>query len=314
MAAFHYLDYLNRFSVMNEQLIDMICRRFFRPSILLALCLDVCFADVNGAAVEVMSFNIRNGNANDGENRWDLRKDFVYELIRDASPDVLGLQEAVRFQLDGLKGFMPDYGEIGIVSDSARHTGQYTAILYLKKRFEADASGTFWLSDTPETPSAHWGNHHLRICTWARLIDRDTGQAFYVYNTHLDDGSQVSREKAAQLLMHHYQGQAVPGPLVLMGDFNVGEDNSVISYLTGAGELAGSATPVSLFDTFRVLHPDEVLVGTFSRFDVKRVNGAKIDYILVSPGFRTLAAGILRVSRDGRTPSDHFPVTARLSF
>ena len=207
-----------------------------------------------------MSFNIRNGNANDGENNWKLRKELVYDVIRDYAPDVLGVQEAVRFQLDAFKQELPGYGEIGVVSDSTRHTGQYTAILYLQERFKADASGTFWLSDTPDIPSANWGNHHLRICTWARLIDKETERSFYVYNTHLDDGSQASREKAVQFIMQHHAEQTSAGPLVLMGDLNAGEDNPLIPYLTGTGALNGASTPLSLADTFRVVHPDETTV------------------------------------------------------
>jgi endonuclease/exonuclease/phosphatase family metal-dependent hydrolase len=37
-----------------------------------------------------------------------------------------------------------------------------------------------------------------------------------------------------------------------------------------------------------------------------------IDAIMVSPEFDVLAASIDRTERDGRYPSDHFPVTARL--
>ena len=95
-----------------------------------------------------------------------------------------------------------------------------------------------------------------------------------------------------------------------MGDLNVGEDNSVISYLKGERELTGS-TPVRMVDTFRARHPDEQTVGTFNGFE-GRVNGPKIDYIFVSPDILTLDASIVRTSREGRTPSDHFPVTAQL--
>ena len=275
--------------------------------------LMVCTAGAGDPDLRVMSFNIRNGNANDGANHWDLRKEFVYEVIRDAAPDVLGLQEAVRFQLDLLNEHFPEYAELGIVSDRTRHTGQYSAILYRKDRFELHASGNFWLSDTPETPSANWGNHHLRICTWVRLVEKETARSFYVYNTHMDDGSQRSREKGIELIMRHFHGHTDPAPLVLMGDLNVGEDNPVISYLTGTGSLEGGATPVVMADTFRVLHPDEAAAGTFNGFK-GGTKGRKIDYILVCPKFETLEAAIVRTSRDGRYPSDHFPVTAKLRF
>ena len=283
----------------------LICR-----SSLIIACLSGLVANAVDLDLRVMSFNIRNGNANDGENHWNLRKEFVYDVIREGAPDVLGVQEAVRFQLDVLNQHLPEYAEVGVVSDRTRHTGQYSAILYLQERFEARESGTFWLSDTPEIPSASWGNHHLRICTWVRLFDKQAAESFYVYNTHLDDGSQVSREKAAQLMMQHYHAQKVPGPLVLMGDLNVAEDNPVIGYLTGRDAVHGPG-PGALVDTFREIHPEEQLVGTYNGFE-GRASGARIDYIFVSPEFRTLDAAIVRTRREGRYPSDHFPVTSHL--
>lgn len=270
----------------------------------------VPYANASELDLRVMSFNIRNGTANDGANHWNLRKEFLYDVIRDEAPDVLGLQEAVRFQLDGFNQHFPEYSEVGIVSDSTRHTGQYVSILYLKDRFEVHGSGTFWLSDTPTQPSKSWGNHHLRNCTWARLVDKSTQQSFYVYNTHMDDGSQSSREKGAELIMQHFHQQTHRAALILMGDLNVPEDNSVISYLKGTGELTGT-TPVRMVDTFRALHPDEETVGTFNGFK-GHASGPKIDYIFASLEFYTRKAAIVRTSREGRTPSDHFPVTAHL--
>lgn len=287
-------------------------RVFLHLFLLLPVCLSALMANASEVDLRVMSFNIRNGTANDGENHWNLRKAFVYDVIREHAPDVLGVQEAVRFQLDAFKEHLPEYGEVGIVSDSTRHTGQYSAILYRKDRFEVQATGDFWLSDTPEVPSKSWGNHHLRICTWVRLVDKRTTQAFYVYNTHMDDGSQPSREKGAQLIMNHIHGQARPAPFILMGDFNASEDNPAITYLQGAGDVRPQ-TPVRAIDTFRALHPSEKNVGTYNGFK-GRTNGAKIDYVFVSPAFRTLESGIVRTSRDGRYPSDHFPVTARVQF
>ena len=296
--------------ITQEMIMKIVCMALAMLSWLPIACFAAPASNAGDLDLRVMSFNIRNGNANDGENHWNLRKEFVYDVIRDYAPDVLGLQEAVRLQLDAFNRAFPEYGEIGIVSDATRHTGQYSAILYLKKRFEAHESGTFWLSDTPAIPSKSWGNHHLRICTWVRLVDKETAQSFYVYNTHMDDGSQPSREKGARLIMKHIHGQPLPAPFILLGDFNAAEDNPAIAYVKGAGNPT-DPPPVRAVDTFRVLHPEEKTAGTFNGFK-GRANGSKIDYIFVSPDMHTLEAGILRTSRDGRYPSDHFPVTAHI--
>ncbi len=261
--------------------------------------------------MRVMTFNIRTGHAKDGENRWSLRRAFVGDVIRQYSPDVIGVQEAFRFQLDELKQRLPEYGEVGTGRDGGTK-GEYAAILYRKKRFDVDESGTFWLSDTPEEPSAHWGNHYLRICTWARLIDKQSARPFYVYNTHMDHQSQPAREKGAQLIMRRIAGRLHQDPFVLTGDFNAGEDNPVIAYFKGTGTFT-NPTPIPVVDSFRILHPEEKVVGTGNRFS-GYVDGPKIDYIFAPPDTRALEATIVRTNRNGRYPSDHYPVTSQLRF
>lgn len=261
--------------------------------------------------IRVMTFNIRTGMAKDGENDWSLRKEFVCDVIRQCAPDVLGVQEACRFQLDAFNEHLPEYGEIGIGRDGGTE-GEFSSILYLKQRFDVDESGTFWLSDTPATPSAHWGNQYRRICTWARLIDKKSARTFYVYNTHLDHQSQPAREKSAQLIMKYINERTHPDPFVLTGDFNAGEDNPVIGYLKGTGTFA-EKNPIPVVDSFRTLHPNDKVVGTSHQF-TGTSDGPKIDYVWVAPNTRPLEASIVLTNREGRYPSDHYPVTAQLCF
>jgi endonuclease/exonuclease/phosphatase family metal-dependent hydrolase len=274
-------------------------------------CLTPPAEDLDPIDVRAMTFNIRNGRAKDGKNRWGLRRDFVGDVIRDYAPDVLGLQEAFRFQLDQLRERLPGYGEVGVGRDGGTR-GEYSSILYLEARFDVADSGTFWLSETPTEPSTHWGNRCLRVCTWARLTDKETARSFYVYNTHMDHESQRARENGIELIMANIHHRAHPDPFVLMGDLNAAEDNPVVTYLKGDGALA-ERSPIGVVDSWRVLHPDEAVAGTGSRFTGYQ-NGPKIDYILVAPSTRTLSASIVRTNRDGRYPSDHYPVTAALRF
>ena len=255
--------------------------------------------------LSTMSFNIRNGRAKDGENAWEKRKEFTADVIRDYKADVVGLQEAFREQMDFLVEALPEFAEIGEGRDGGEE-GEYSAILYRKDRFKVIDSGTFWLSDTPEKPSITWGNACVRVCTWARFQDGESGRTFYLYNTHLDHKSQPSREKSVRLIADRIADRKHPDPVILMGDFNAGEDNPVVTFLTNP-----EAKPLRMVDSFRVLHPDEAVVGTGNRFTGRR-DGAKIDYVFVEPGTKVTEATIIRTSREGRYPSDHFPVGARL--
>ncbi|MCP4377667.1 MAG: endonuclease/exonuclease/phosphatase family protein, partial [bacterium] len=213
--------------------------------------------------LRVMTFNIRNGKADDKQNNWQHRREMVCDVITKYSPDVLGLQEAFRFQLDEMNKILPDYGEIGTGRDGGTK-GEYSAIYYRRNRFSVDESGTFWLSDTPAKPSKHWGNGCIRICTWARLHDRTAQRSFYVYNTHLDHKSQASRAKSVRLIMQVIGKRKHQDPFILTGDFNAAENNSIIKYLKGKDPADRSALPV--VDTFRSVHPDAKVVGTANRF------------------------------------------------
>jgi endonuclease/exonuclease/phosphatase family metal-dependent hydrolase len=257
-----------------------------------------------GAPLTVMSFNIRYATAKDGDNRWEARRELLLDVIREQDADVVGLQEALDFQVDEIVAAVPIYAVVGVGRDDGARQGEYAAILFRRDRLHVAASGTFWFSDTPETVrSTSWGNRITRICTWARFIDRD-GRAFWVYNVHLDHESQPSREKSVALLRSRIDARPFPGePVVVAGDFNVGESNPALRALTAGGAFV---------DTFRVLHPDEPTVGTFTGFRYGRVDGEKIDYIFVPPGAGVLSAAIVRTARDGRYPSDHFPVVARI--
>lgn len=297
---------------------------FISLCILMSLCSLKVLAEggskqveTDGLELRVMSFNIRNGDANDGENHWKNRKQMVFELLRNQKCDVVGLQEALKFQIDEIIKEVPELGMVGVGRDDGKTKGEYSAILYNRRRFKIDESGTFWLSDTPEVPgSITWGNACTRICTWARLVEIKTNKAFYMYNLHLDHVSQPSREKSVVLVIERIEQRKYKEPFVLTGDFNAGENNRAILYLKGKtvfdnGKGNRSENPLVLVDTFRVLHPDANEVGTFHQFKGLR-SGDKIDYIFTTSDVKVLETEILRDNTKGHYPSDHFPVIAEI--
>jgi endonuclease/exonuclease/phosphatase family metal-dependent hydrolase len=249
-----------------------------------------------------MSFNVRYGTAQDGENAWPHRRELLLAAVIGQDPDILGVQEALRFQLDALEQALPGHALRGVGRDDGRSAGEYSALLVRRARFDIDTSGTFWLSDTPDVPgSASWGNRITRISTWAVLRDRRTGARLAVFNTHLDHESQAARERGAGLIIERI-GQYAPGvPVLVLGDLNVGEDNPALGRFLAAGFV----------DTYRVIDPDSAGDGTFSGFRGDST-GAKIDYILARGEWVVEAADILRRRGGTRDPSDHFPVVATL--
>jgi endonuclease/exonuclease/phosphatase family metal-dependent hydrolase len=254
--------------------------------------------------LQVMTFNIRYGTADDGDDHWLKRRDLLFEVVRTEHPDLIGLQEALHFQIDEILAAVPGYAAVGVGRDDGANAGEFSAILFRADRFHVAESGTCRFSDTPEVPgSKTWGNRITRICSWARLVDRD-GTAFTHYNLHLDHESQPSREKSTTLLRQRIDAGRRPGePGDGTGDFRGGEQSPSLRCLLGQYQ-----------DTFRVKHPDTTEVATFTAFKAPPPNGDKIDYVLVEPGTEVLDAAIVRTGRGGRYPSDHFPVTARIQL
>ena len=266
---------------------------------LLLLALAVQDAD-QPDPIRVMSFNIRYATANDGENRWELRKQMVIETIEEHAPQILGVQEALASQVDLLADALPRMEVLGQGRRGGRD-GEFSALLVDRERFEVEAHGDFWLSPTPnEVGSAGWDAALPRMCTWAVLRDRETDQLIRVLNTHFDHrGSRARLESASVLIRQAGLGDDLP--LIVTGDLNAGEDSPPLSRLRDGG----------LRDSFRAAHPDAENVGTFHGFR-GRVGGNKIDYVLVDSRWQVTAAEILRDNEDGRYPSDHFPVFAEL--
>jgi endonuclease/exonuclease/phosphatase family metal-dependent hydrolase len=249
----------------------------------------------------VMSFNIRYGTADDGENRWEARRGQLFDLLKAQNSDVIGLQEALHFQIDEILAAVPGYRMVGVGRTDGGQGGEYAAILYRDARLSVRRTGTFWFSDTPDVVKSNtWGAALERICTWA-LFDDKLGTPFYVYNLHLDHVSQPAREKSVALLLDRIGARAPVLPVVVTGDFNTGESNPVtVAMRTG------------FRDTFRVLHPSASEVATGNQFKFGMTTGDKIDYIFVEPATEVLSAEIVRTAVGGRYPSDHFPVVARI--
>jgi len=254
--------------------------------------------------LKVMSFNIRYGTANDGENSWKFRKNIVIEVIRDYNPDILSLQEALDFQIKEILDELPGYSYLGVGRDDGKTKGEYSAILFAKDRFILDTTETFWFSDTPTIAgSITWEGSLPRICSWGLFFDKFAKRSLYVYNVHLDHQSQISREKSAEMLVKKIQSGRKNISVILTGDFNSGEKNHAIQKIISSG----------LTDTFKKLNPNGTDTGTFNDFKGNR-SGDRIDYIFTSNDFEIIASGIDHTAKEGRYPSDHFPVTAILKY
>jgi endonuclease/exonuclease/phosphatase family metal-dependent hydrolase len=263
------------------------------------------------ATLQVMSFNVRLGVVDDGDDSWEHRKDLLLETVQAFDPDLLGTQETYDFQaqhlLDGLGG----YEYVGWPRQPDSRDGEQCGILFRTARFEKKDAGQFWLSETPDVPgSRSWDAAFPRIVTWVRLWDRERDAELVFLNTHFDHRGVEARARSARALRAYLLGLEPAGDWILTGDFNTPEGSEPYVELVGDGPVP---EPV-VTDTYRAAHPErEEGEGTMNGFTGER-SGGRIDWILHGTGFETLAAEIDRTQQDGRYPSDHFPVTAVLRW
>lgn len=265
--------------------------------------------------IRVMSFNIRYGTADDGENHWDKRHQFLTETIRAFNPDLLGTQETLKFQRDYLATQFPEYDVLGVGRNDGRDEGEMTALYYRRDRFEKLAEGHFWLSSTPEViGSQGWDAALPRMVSWVRLRDRQNPAAppIAFFNTHFDHKGLEARRESAALIRRQIGTIGKDCSVIVTGDFNAGEGSAPYTALFATADRDSEASPVR--DSYRVVHPArEANEGTFSGFLSAVTAGERIDWIAISPDWSVSEAAIDRTARDGRTPSDHFPVTAVLN-
>lgn len=262
--------------------------------------------------IKILSFNIRYGTADDGENSWPYRKEMVIERIMAHNPDLLGLQECrENEQADYVRAQLPDYVFYGVRRGGCGEPSlEMAPILYKRSSFEELERGCFWLSETPDVPASQsWGSTFPRTAMWVRLKQKeDNGQELIFFNTHLDYASEAPYE-SARLLRRHVEDLNREMPIILCGDFNTVKDVPAYQALI-EGDLSGKGL---LRDTFREANGNRGCEGTFHDFGREKHPRA-IDWILSSPHFLTLEAEVDHIRRGRCYPSDHYPIWAVVKF
>lgn len=263
------------------------------------------------ADIKVMSFNVRYGTAKDGENHWDKRKDFLADTVKAFDPDLLGTQETLGFQRDFLAVKLVGYEAFGAGRDDGKDKGEMMAVFWRKARFEKIDGGHFWLSQTPaDVGSKSWDSSLPRMATWVKLRDKKAdGKPIFWLNTHFDHIGKVSRIEAAKVIRTQISALGEGCSILVTGDFNAGEGSEPYKALFAVE----GKTESPVVDSFRVTHPKRgENEGTTTPFKAGPSKGNRIDWIGVSRDWKVLTAAIDHTSRNGRTPSDHFPITAVL--
>ena len=257
---------------------------------------------VSAESITVMSYNIRSSTKNeqDGPNGWEFRKEAAVRMLLAEKPDVVGMQEEMPDQEEYLHQHLASlYEGVSISRDPEKKADEACTIFYNKKKYNLVRTNTFWLSETPDVPSRGWDGKYKRIVTYVYVQNKQTGQLYLVFNTHLDHKGVIAREKSLQLIAD--SAIAIGGdtiPMFVMGDLNVTPDAPELEPMWKTMKLAQREAPVT--DTSYTFH------------GYRDTKGKMIDYIY----YRNASALEFRILRDGYgVPylSDHYPIVGTFS-
>lgn len=260
--------------------------------------------------IQVMTYNIRYDNPDDGINSWDKRKERLSNLIEFYSPAILGIQEGLHHQVTYLDKKLKNYSWIGVGRNDGKLKGEFSAIYYdtTKVSLVENSDNTFWLSETPHKPSKSWDAALPRIVTSGKFRIKHGSKTFSVLNTHFDHRGDTARVNSAKLIINKISKQQNGEPVLVMGDFNSTPQSQPYRILSDNKNGLRDAMGIS----------DIAPIGpnfTYEGFSVQsNKNKRRIDHIFVSNGIDVNSFGIISSFRDGRYPSDHLPVISEVEI
>ena len=280
-------------------------KKFFRFVVVLTIALAaISCSKEQTNSIKVISYNVR-CSGGDGENHWDKRKHASLNMINDEKPTIFGLQEANPDQMQYLVENLPQYGHIGVGREDGVSRGEHMAIFYLKEEVELLDGGTFWLSETPDTPSKGWDAACKRTCTWTKLKMKKTGTEFAYLNTHLDHVGKEAQREGLALIVRRAEDIVPQGMTAFVtADFNALTSDPIFEPLKADMKDAREEAPVTDHR------------GTFNGWNV--ANTANPNCVIDHIFFRGAEAHTFKVLCDKNygAPyiSDHYPVVMEATF
>lgn len=259
----------------------------------------------------LMTANLRYGTAKDDQHIWENRRPITMDMIREYHPDIFGVQEGLRFQLDELIEALPGYACFG----EGRHGldgSEHAAIFYNVNNIYCLEGHTFWLSETPEIPgSISWESSLSRLVSWGRFQVKSTGTPFCFYNTHFDHRSEKARQQSARLVWSRVRDRK--DITFLTGDFNCTEESFAWQYLTGDARI-DDGDKGDFTDVWHVAKKQKNPVSTFHGYRGPQEANHRIDWILMRPELPVTMAETVIFQRNGLYTSDHFAVYAEVEM
>jgi endonuclease/exonuclease/phosphatase family metal-dependent hydrolase len=249
--------------------------------------------------ISILTWNVQYGRRMGNDlNGWPKRAPLLLRTLQRATPDIFCAQEALAGQVREIAEVLPGHGVVAVGRDNGATAGEHCPIFYRRTAFDFTASGTFWLSNTPDVPSRTWGSPYARICTWVELRHGRTGRTIRILNTHFPLEPDL-RLRAATLVSQKLASMPAMSTLVT-GDFNEAQGVSRLPALADAGL-------VDAYDTAR----EKVGCATYR---LGPIPIARIDWVLTTSDWRVDSLHTIDGHEGATHASDHNGVLAVVSI
>lgn len=264
----------------------------------------------NSNSLRILTYNIRFDNPADGVHAWPNRKELVASVIRFHKADIIGVQEALEYQIQDLMELLPGYDWVG-VGRNEDGGGEFSAILYRSSVVAVKAAQTFWLSESPDEPgSKSWDSSLPRIATWAHFVTSSDGRELFVLNTHFDHRGEQARLESARLLKEQVSKLANGLPVIVMGDLNATSEQPPLVLLSDTPLSDGRSLRDGFVHSIVPHHGPASTWTGFTKIEADR----RIDYIFASEDLPIHYHAILTDKLEDRYPSDHLPVLVEVEL
>ena len=252
--------------------------------------------------LRIMSFNVRWCDDKAGSVR--NRSKIATAIVDQYAPDSFGVQEATGNWLDILtEGLGGKYAYVGEARDEKGYESEFSAVFYLKDKYNLVDEGTIWLSETPEVKfSKSFDSACHRVATWAVLENKETGERYTHLNTHLDHVLEETRTAQIGVFIDKLTELQKGGRVFCTGDFNTEPTSEAYAKMLEVTDDARLAA----------VNGDEGI--TFHNYGkIAEGSSGPIDYIFVSKGTKVDTFKIIRSTAKDMYPSDHYPIVADIS-
>lgn len=247
--------------------------------------------------LDFVSFNIRCCDDPNG-NSIAERAPRLKKVLEPLYADVIAFQEVRPKWVPEIEKYFADQYEIFLAYRSVEKPEGLIS-LWKKDRYECIEKGHFWCSDTPNEESLGWDEkyHCPRICSYSVLREKGRGLSFLVMNTHFGFGDDCQTKSAK--LIKAFSKRFEKMNVIVSGDFNMTPSSLGYKEMVESFIDSNDATVSDRRSTYHAYQPSPE-------------QKSHIDYIFCDGEITPESFRILDESVNGKYPSDHFGIYARL--